>query len=196
MNLKRNQRKGFTLVEIMIASAIMVMTISLALSGFIMNLRALETGSHALVLQREVDEIINLNMAPEVRALQTVLSASVNELVFQYVDNNDELVTKAFFYQNEELYFVNSVPSFQSEEESDEYFNNLNEETPQVEVLGRFLQDVKFSFRDGGNNLLPTTNDFVDDPTGIEIIDLQITLGKKKQVYQVTNSFIPIRLFL
>lgn len=194
----KRTHQGFTLTEVLLAIAIVGVAVSLGVGSFVLSLRALRTGADALILQREADQILNMNLAPEIRLIQTVIAAGERFLVFQYQSPDTGLIeAKAFVFQEDKLYFCSYVPYTPGDPEAmEEFLSNVSEALPGVESLGRFVEDTLFSFRDGGNNLVAMTEGVVDDPTAIEIVDVRLTLARDRQVYQVTNSFIPIRQFV
>jgi len=196
--MKTYQRRGFTLTEALLATAIISITLSLAIGSYVLALGAMRTASDALILQREADQILNMKLGPEIRLVQTLVDAGDRGFVYQHQSPTTGMFeTKAFVYQDDTMYFCQDVPYYPDYPETmEEYFNNLSGETYGVEVLGRFVEDVLFSYRDGGNNLVSTTGGTVDDPTAVEIVDVRLTLARDRQVYQVSNSFIPIRQFI
>lgn len=191
-------RRGFTLTEVLLATAIITITLSLAVGSYVLALHAMSTASDALILQREADQILNMKLAPDIRVLQTLVCAGEREIIFQYQSpTTGYFETKAFVFKEGTMYRCDYVPYYPEQPELiDQYFEDLSEETWGVEVLGRFVEDVLFSFRDGGNNLVAMTDGVVDDPSAIEIVDVRLTLAREGQVYQVTNSFIPICQFI
>lgn len=196
--MNQRKRKGFTLPETLLAVAIAGVGLSLASGSFILALHALSTGADALLLQREADQILNMHMAPEIRLIQTVVMAGEREVVFQCQSPiSGAIETRGFVFQNNALLYSESVPYSEADPETTwNYLEQMSADSEGVEVLGRFVEDVLFSFRDGGNNLVSMTEGLVNDPTGIEIVDVRLTLARNRQVYQITNSFIPIRQFI
>lgn len=196
--MRTRNRKGFTLPETLLAVAIAGVGLSLASGSFVLALHALSTGADALLLQREADQILNMEMAPEIRLIQTMAIAGEHHVVFQCQSPDTGMIeTRGFVFQNNQLLYCESVPYSPSDLEATwDYMDQLSEQSDGVKVLGRFVEDVLFSFRDGGNNLVSMTEGTVDDPTGIEIVDVRLTLARNRQVYQITNSFIPIRQFI
>lgn len=175
--MKISNNKGFTIIELMLASAIGVMVISLVISSFLLSIKAIATSTDALLLQREADQILNMKIAPEIRQIRDITLAGQNSLYFQYIHpETGQLVTNGFEFEEEVFYFI---------------------QNGEGEAIGRFVQDVKFSYRDGGNNLLyMDDNGFVVDISAVEIVDIRLTVGQDEQIYQVTNSFVPIRRFI
>ncbi len=196
--MKNSYRKGFTLPETLLAVAIAGVGLSLASGSFVLALHALSTGADALLLQREADQILNMEMAPEIRLIQTLAIAGEHHVVFQCQSpDTGAIETHGFVFQNNLLLYCKSIPYSPSDPEAAwDYMDQLSENSDGVKVLGRFVEDVLFSFRDGGNNLVSMTGGLADDPTGIEIVDVRLTLARNRQIYQITNSFIPIRQFI
>ena len=195
--MRKHRCHGSALAEILLATLIGALAMALGVSSFVLALRAVHTGSDALVLQRECDEILNMRIAPQVRVLQNVISAGEGGLVYQYLSPAlGSFETCAFVFHENAFYHCSNIPYTGYPEDLIDYFDGLGPETEDAKVLGRYVQDVLFSFRDGGNNLVAMTDGTVDDVTAIEIVDVRLTLARDRQVYQVSNSFIPIRQFL
>jgi len=197
MRLHRSKRRGFTLVELMLGLAISTLALSFGIGSYILAQRAIQTGADALILQREADEILNMRLAPEIRVVQTILSAGEGELIYQYLSpTTGTFITNGFVYKDGQFYYCANIPYYGYDEDIQYYVEYLSSQTPDCIALGRFVDDVLFSFRDGGNNLVSMTDGLVDDVSAIEIVDIRLTLGRDRQIYQVSNSFIPIRQFI